>query len=574
MMSATRKRRLTKIAAGLVGAFALVTFVVPFLINVDRLRPQLESILGSSLSREVHIGRLELSLLAGGIRAQNLSIVDDPAFSTARFLECKSLGIGVSLKALVFSRKLHVTSLTLDEPQVSLVQSASGAWNFSTIGHSADSGSVTAEDVLAPSDGDSTQAFIFDQIKISNGTLVLPVTGAAEAKQSNHITLQHIDVDLRNVALDGVMSFVISGRTMDGGRIQARGQAGPVNRSAPEKTSFHAAIKVANANLALSPGLWEGSGSLGMDASVASDGSAIHSDGHARVEKLRLVPGGTAVSQPVTFSYATDYSVAKQAGVIRAGEISIGKAKAQLSGSYSLRGTAPVAHVKLSGSQLPLENVQMVLAALGIQLPTGSALNGGTVSANLSLDGRADRLVTTGNAEIDNARLQKFDLGSKLASIPGLSGLQSGADLGIVSLSSQFRVTPQDTHLSNLKSELSGIGSVTGGGDIDANNRLQFNMVAHISSHSVTRSALNVIPGLRALPNDVPFKVEGTTSLPIFLPDLSGMARSMAQNLATNAAKVGVSPTEVAANSSKKRERGIWGKLFGHKERAALTSKF
>jgi AsmA protein len=570
MMSETRKRKLTKIAAGLVAVFALVIFVVPFLINVDRLRPQLESILGSSLTREVHIGRLELSLLAGGMRAENLSIVDDPAFSTAKFLECKSLGIGLSLKDLIFSRKLHVTSLTLDEPQVNLVQSSSGAWNFSTIGHSTDSGSVTAEDVLAPSDGESTQAFVFDHIKISNGTLALPVTGA-EARQSNHITLQHIEVDLRNVALDGVMSFVLSGRTMDGGRLQARGQAGPVNRSAPEKTAFHAAIKVANANLALSPG-FEGSGSLGMDASVASDGSAVHSEGHGRVEKLRLVHEGTPTSQPVSFSYATDYSVAKQSGVIRAGEISIGKAKAQLSGSYSLHGNAPVAHVKLSGSQLPLENVQMILAALGIQPPTGSALNGGVVTANLALDGRTDRLVTSGNAEIDNARLQKFDLGSKLASIPGLSGLQSGSDLAIMSLSSQFRITPQVTHLSNLKSELSGIGSVTGGGDIDANNRLQFNMVAHISGHSVTRSALNVIPGLRGVPNDVPFKVEGTTSLPIFLPDLSSVARSMAQNLATNAAKVGVSPTELEANSSKKK--GLWGKLFGHKERASLTSKF
>ena len=566
MMSETKKRKRTKIAAGLVAVFALVIFVVPFLINVDRLRPQLESILGSSLTREVHIGRLELSILAGGMRAENLSIVDDPAFSTARFLECKSLGIGLSLKELIFSRKLHVTSLTLDEPQVNLVQSSSGAWNFSTIGHSTDSGSVTAEDVLAPTDGDSTQAFVFDHIKISNGTLALPLTGA-----SNRITLQHIEVDLRNVALDGVMSFVLSGRTTDGGRLQARGQAGPVNRSAPEKSAFHASIKVANANLALSPG-FEGSGSLGMDASVASDGNTVHSEGRGRVERLRLVREGMPTSQPVTFSYATDYSVAKQAGVIRAGEISIGKAKAQLSGSYSLRGNAPVAHVKLSGSQLPLENVQMALAALGIQPPTGSALNGGTVTTNLSLDGRTDRLVTSGNAEIDNARLQKFDLGSKLASIPGLSGLQSGTDLGIMSLSSQFRITPQDTHLSNLKSELSGIGSVTGGGDIDANNRLQFNMVAHISSHSVTRSALNVIPGLRGLPNDVPFKVEGTTSLPIFLPDLSSAVRSMAQNLATNAAKVGVSPTELAANSSKKK--GIWGKLFGHKEHASLTSKF
>jgi len=570
MTNGTKKRKLTKIAAGVVGALALVALVVPYMINVDRLRPKLESILASSLTRDVHIGRLELSILAGGMRAENLTIADDPAFSAARFLECKSLGIGVSLKELVFSRTLHVTSLTLDEPQVNLVQSASGAWNFSTMGHPADSGSVIAEDVLAPSDGESTQAFIFDKVKINDGTLVLPLSGAPEAKQSNPVRLEHIDVDLRNVALDGVMSFVVSGRTMDGGRIQARGQAGPVNRSAPEKTSFRASIKVAGANLALSPDLWGGSGSLGMDGSVASDGSAIHSEGHGRVEKLRLVRGGTAVSQPVSFSYATDYSLAKQSGVIRAGEISLGKAKAQLSGSYSLRGNALVSHLKLSGSQLPLENVEAVLGALGIQPPARSTFQGGTVTANMLLDGRMDRLVTSGSAEIDNARLEGFDLGSKLGSIPGLSGLPSSSKLTIVSLSSQFRISPQTTHLSNLKTEISGIGSVTGGGDIDASNRLQFKMVAHIASNSVTRSALNGI-GLRALPNDVPFKVEGTTSLPIFLPDLSVMAKSiagsMAESIATNAAKNAVSknavsPTQTAANNSKKK--GLLGRLFGH----------
>jgi AsmA protein len=562
MMSGTRKRKLMKIAAALLGVLALASFVVPFLINVDRLRPKLESILGSSLSREVHIGRLELSLLAGGMRAENLSIADDPAFSAARFLECKSLGIGVSLEALVFSHTLHVTSLTLDEPHVNLVRSASGAWNFSTMGHPTDSGSVMAEDVFAPSDGESTQALVFDQIKISNGTLQLPVTAATERKPSNPLTLQHIDVDLRNVALDGVMSFVVSGRMGDAGRIQMRGQAGPVNRSAPEKTSFRASIKVAGANLALNPDLWEGSGSLGMDATVASDGNTIHSEGHGRVEKLRLVRAGTPATQPVSFSYRTDYSPAKQAGIIRGGEISLGNGKAQLAGSYSLRGNALVTHLKLSGSQIPLENVQAILAALGIQLPTGSALKGGTLTANVSMDGREDRLVTTGNAEIANAQLAGFDLGSKLGSIPGLSGLQSGANLVIMTLSSQFRISPQDTHISNLKSEVSGIGSVTGGGDIDATNHLQFNMVAHIPSQGATRSALNAV-GLRALPNDVPFKVVGTTSLPIFLPDLSVMAKSVAENLATNAAKNGISPTAAAANAGKKK--GILGRIFGHK---------
>jgi hypothetical protein len=60
--------------------------------------------------------------------------------------------------------------------------------------------------------------------------------------------------------------------------------------------------------------------------------------------------------------------------------------------------------------------------------------------------------------------------------------------------------------------------------------------------------------------------VEGTTSLPIFLPDLSVVAKSiassMAESVAANAAKNAVSPTQTAANNGKKK--GLLGRLFGH----------
>lgn len=571
MNCGTGKNKLRKVAIALVVLLALVVFVVPHLINLDYWRPKVESLLGSALAREVHIGRLELSLLAGGLRAENFSIADDPTFSPARFLDCKSLGIGVSLKELVFSHKLHVTSLTLSEPRLNLVRSAAGEWNFATIGHSADTASVITEDVFAPSVPGSTQAFIFDRIKISDGVLVLPATGTTQTKESTPVTLQGVDVDLRNVAFDRVMSFVVSGRKGDGGSIEVRGQAGPVSRATPEKAPFHASIHVAGANLALSSASSGPSGFLTMDAAIRSDGAAAHGEGHGRVEKLRLVPAGTALSQPVSFSYATDYSLAKQTGVIRSGEISVGKGKAQLSGSYNLRGNTVFTHLRLSGSQIPLESVQAVLAALGVQFPAGSTFRGGTLTASLSVEGRADRPLTSGNAEVDNARLEGFDLGSKLASIPGLSRLQAGAGLGIVTLSSQFRISPQVIHLSNLKGELSGIGSVTGGGDIDAANRLQFEMVAHLSS--LSRVVATVCKFCRMMPMDVPFKVEGTTSLPIFLPDLSGMLRSGATGVGAEAAKIALSRMETAPNHGKKKA-SLWGRIFAHQQFAPSNPKY
>jgi AsmA protein len=542
MKSVMTKSRLIKSAAAMAALFVVVAFVLPWLVDMDSMRPKLESILGSALSREVHIGKMELSILAGGLRAHDLSIADDPAFSSERFLESKALGVKVGLFSLIFSHTLHVNSLIVEQPRVNLVRSSSGQWNFSTIGGNAehvDADTAAIDSWFAPSDPDCSQPFVFDQIKITNGTILMPATVTASDDDSKKVTLENINIDLHNVNIDKVMSFVISERVPGGAKIELRGEAGPVDHNNPEGTPFHSTISLTHMDLAKAMGPFASSGLSGvlaLNASVTSDGKTLRSEGHGHVDKLRVARTGTPSNQGISFLYSTDYSMKKESGVVRSGEISAGKGQVEVSGSYSTRGGVFVSHLKLRGSDVPLDSVQVVLGALGVELPAGSKLHAGTVTASVSLEGPMDRLVTSGTAELTNARLTAFDLGSKLANIKGLSGLKSGPDLRIESLSSQFRVAPQDTQISNFKSEFTGIGGVTGEGNIDATSHLDLAMVAHIPSQGVTRTILNHV-GLSGVPNDVPFKVTGTTSLPIFEPDLSVMAKSAAKNAASEGAK-------------------------------------
>jgi AsmA protein len=91
MQSSITKSRIVKIPLALTVILLVATALFPQFVNLDRLRPQLESILHSSIGRDVHVGRIQLSFLAGGIRAENVSVADDPAFSTGNFVESKSL---------------------------------------------------------------------------------------------------------------------------------------------------------------------------------------------------------------------------------------------------------------------------------------------------------------------------------------------------------------------------------------------------------------------------------------------------------------------------------------------------
>src|SRR6185312_6728730 len=108
-------KRVLKIVGIVVVVILLAVIALPFLINVNSFRPKLESELTTALGREVKVGNLSLSILSGSVSAEDLSIADDPAYSKTAFIQAKSLKVGVEVMPLIFSKKLHVTDITLDK---------------------------------------------------------------------------------------------------------------------------------------------------------------------------------------------------------------------------------------------------------------------------------------------------------------------------------------------------------------------------------------------------------------------------------------------------------------------------
>jgi len=127
-------RKLFYIVGAVVLALLLVGVALPFVIDVNRYRPQIESALSDALNRKVQVGNIRLSVFSGGVAVDDLAVADDPAFGSSAFLKAKGVTIGVEMMPLIFSRQVHVTGLTIDGPEVTLLRSAAGAWNFSTLG--------------------------------------------------------------------------------------------------------------------------------------------------------------------------------------------------------------------------------------------------------------------------------------------------------------------------------------------------------------------------------------------------------------------------------------------------------
>lgn len=113
-----------------VAVLVVAALALPFFINANQFRPILEERLTAALGREVKIGDLKLSLFSGGASASDVTIADDPAFSKEPFLRAKDFAVGVELWPLIFSHQLNVTSLTIDQPEIGLIQSRGGRLEF------------------------------------------------------------------------------------------------------------------------------------------------------------------------------------------------------------------------------------------------------------------------------------------------------------------------------------------------------------------------------------------------------------------------------------------------------------
>src|SRR5580700_1855166 len=89
----------------------ILIVIIPFFVNADTFRPKIQDELSSALGRKVTLGHIGLSLFTGSLVAENISIADDPAFSTTPFLEARGLRIGIKLGALIFQHSLQITTL-------------------------------------------------------------------------------------------------------------------------------------------------------------------------------------------------------------------------------------------------------------------------------------------------------------------------------------------------------------------------------------------------------------------------------------------------------------------------------
>ncbi len=507
------KRNLKWIAV-VIAVLTVVVVALPFLINVNSFRPQIESDLTDALGRKVTVGNLKLSILSGSVGAEEIAIADDPAFASAPFIRAKALKVGVELMPLIFSKQLHVTELSLLEPQVVLVRDPAGRWNFSTLG-----GKAAAK----PADTSTSvpQGLSVGKLTIKDGQVSI-AEGTGVTK--NHL-YQNVDVSVKDFSFTSQFPFTLSADLPGGGTLKLDGTAGPINPNDAAVTPLQAKVEVKKLDWGKSGFIDPATGIGGVadfDGTVTSDGHQALSNGNMTADSLKLSPKGSPAKSSVSVRYATTYDLQKQTGQLTQADASVGKAVAKLVGTFDLHGESAAVNLKLNADGMPVDDLVTLLPPLGVVLPSGSSLRGGTLSADLTVIGPVDKLVINGPVKLVNTKLAGFDMASKMSSILSLGsmgGAKNGSDTVIENFSSDVHVSPGGIQTQNINLVVPNLATVIGSGTVSPENALDYKMSAKLSGG--LGGGLTAVAG--GGKGGIPFFIQGTSADPKFVPDVKGM---------------------------------------------------
>ncbi len=402
-----------------------------------------------------------------------------------------------------------------------------------------------------------------DDAEVKNGTVTLATAG----QTGGGSVYQQVNAKVTNVTPKSYSPFSASAVLPNGGSLSATGTAGPFNQSQNAGTPLSAQVTLKHFELGTSGLLPPDAGISGMtdlQAKITSNGQTLNAAGTATVAGIKLAKDGVASTKPVQLQFNVVQNEQAKSGEVQQAVVTIGSSTAvNISGTYQTSGPSTAINLKVVGNSMSINELEAFLPAVGVHLPQGSRLQGGTLTTSLAVTGTTANPVISGPVKVNNTQLAGFDLGSKLQALSTFTGGKIGSSTGpgttIRSLSMNVREEGGSIRTDNIALDVAGVGTATGAGAVSSGGALNYNMVlkltgltagggggspASAGGNAALVGALSgFIPGGKgggaaggiassALKSGIPVAIGGTTSNPTFTPNVAGLAAGVGASAA------------------------------------------
>jgi AsmA protein len=521
-------------------------------------------------------GTVSLNGNAGPINPHDASLTPFGAHLEAKHIDPLAAGFvdstsdvtgtidAIDVQATWNGQQLHVLNLVVDTPKLTLVRE-----NKPT---------TVAPPPPAPNSNNMLSTLTADHLQIKNGTITITSPGQATPSVYNQL-----NAELTNVSPTAASPFKLSAQVPGGGSLTGDGTAGPINLANAAATPLNAHIAISHLDLASSGVVAPEAGISGIanvDLKALSDGKNLNANVSTNIQSLRVAKNGSPSPKPVLAQLTVVQNLQALNGQLQNAVITIGKAVINAAGTYQTTGPTTALNLKVSTQRASIDELEAFLPSVGVHLPSGSRLQGGTLTTNLNVTGSAATPIISGPIRIDNTNLAGFDLGSKLGPLSSLAGIKSGSGTAIQSLSANVAINGGNVRTDNVSVVVPSIGSATGAGTISAAGALNYNVILKLTgvlgavsgkggaatgAGGIAGQLMGMIPGGAiggtagsvignyagaALRNGVPVAIGGTTSNPTFTPNMGRIVTSATSGAPTKGtAKPSQNSTDPLSNA-------------------------
>jgi len=336
-------RRIALSVLGILAIIIVAALVFAATFDVNRYRPTIQSELEKRLGRKVTLGDMHLSVFPPRFRVRNISISDDPRFSTQKpFVQAQELDVSVKLLPLL-RKSVQIDSLDLKRPSVELIKNQQGVWNFASVG--------SKHEATQPKPASGEEQFALGELTISDGEVaVTDLQG-----RSPRTLYDHIDVTLRNFAPNQPFSLDAAAHLPGSGsqEVSLKGNGGPLVQDQPATTPFHGTLKLKQVGIAglakflNSPAFANTDGVLSGDTKIDGESGKMTVIGQMNIQNPRV--RGIDLGYPVTAQYDLTDDLVVDAITIRNMILKLGSTPLAISGLVNAKPTP--SQLDLNGQQ-------------------------------------------------------------------------------------------------------------------------------------------------------------------------------------------------------------------------------
>ena len=383
----------------------VIAVALPFFINVNQYRGQVQAELQNRLNRPVQLGNMSLSVIPLAVKVDNVTIGDDPTFhSNAPFALVQQLDVHVGLFPLL-AKKIEVSSLTLEKPKIELIRNAQGVWNFSTLGHNATPAAApqapahpAAPAKPAPAEAQKQGGFSLSKLSITDGQIAV----TDYQKHQSRAVYDHIDLTLKDYAPNQPFALDVAAHLPGKGTqtLQLSGKGGPINDAQLINTPFSGTVKFNEVSLAGAQKFLNTQALENSDAVIT--GTTDFSTGIGKANAKGSIKLNDAVIHGVQVGYPiqADFNVNDDLNtdVIQIGEfaLKLGSTPVSLSGTLNTRPSPMIVDVDVSASDASIQEMARLASAFGVAFSPNTKI-AGQITAKVHAQGPTDHLALNGN---------------------------------------------------------------------------------------------------------------------------------------------------------------------------------